>query len=91
MDEETRATIIFYFFLVEGVVLIGMTTYLAILHPIEVALGLLLTFGVLFTIWFLIEYVFTDVIAGLIARALIPYFAGIVLEAMPEDQQGGEP
>ena len=94
MDEETKSTILFYWYLVLGLSLIGMTIYTIgmmiytlILHPVEAILVLGLSIGVILGMWFLVEYIFADLIAGLIAGLLAPYFAAIVMDAMPEEQQ----
>jgi hypothetical protein len=62
----------------------GKAIYLALLHPIDALIALMWLGGFLFTIWLLVNYVFADTIANIIARMLAPYFAKQVIEGMPE-------
>ncbi|MCK9593208.1 MAG: hypothetical protein M0Q91_14485 [Methanoregula sp.] len=68
------------------ILLVGKAIYLTILYPIDTLIALAWFGGFLVALWVLINYVFADAIAYVIARIMAPYFAKQVIEGMSENE-----
>jgi hypothetical protein len=72
------------------VVLIGWFIYQAVMYPVEALIGLGIVAAVLVTIWVLINYVFAEQIAAVLALFMAQYILGQVVAAMPDNENMNE-